>query len=81
MKLEFYDLKKDRLGTSIDHLDFSHSCEEFVAITNKLSVVVFSIKRPGTHNVITQLMQAIDKPISMIKAVGYHCEHVVCYSE
>jgi hypothetical protein len=53
MKLEFYDLVKNRLGTSIEHLDFSQSCEEFVAITNKMSVVIFSIKEPGRHEVVT----------------------------
>jgi hypothetical protein len=41
---DFYKLKELELGRSIVNIDFTQSCEEFVAVTNNWKIAIFSIK-------------------------------------
>ena len=43
--ISFWSLRKENIGKSIEVIDFSPNCEDFVAYMNSGKIVTFSIKR------------------------------------
>jgi hypothetical protein len=58
---------------------FTDSCEEFVALTNNYSIVLFSITKAPEYMVIYKLAN-VYRPINILESVGAHCTHVITAS-
>ena len=43
--ISFWSLRKEDIGKSIEVIDFSPNCEDFVAYMNSGKIVTFSIKK------------------------------------
>ena len=77
-EFDFYRMKALGLGASMTNLDFSMSCEEFVGITNRSCVAIWSIL-DGSVTKVTTLLSNIT-PISEMQVVGSKVSNIVCYS-
>jgi hypothetical protein len=78
---DFYKLKKLGLGTSILNIDFTQSCEEFVAVLNNWSYAIFSIKNPENVRSLGFLEKGVETPVARLETVGNPMKKIIFYSE
>jgi hypothetical protein len=78
---DFRHLKKLKLGSSLENIDFTQACEEFIGVSNNGEVAIFSIKKPDMVTNYGKLIRHEETPVTKIECVGNPLKLVIFYSE
>ena len=66
--INFWDLRKENIGKSIETIDFSPNCEDFVAYMNSGKIVTFSIKRTKLADCCATLSWRNQCPVTQLRS-------------
>ena len=67
--INFWDLRKLRIGKRIELIDFSPNCEEFIAYTNTGDLSLWSIKKMKFLKRLIRLTSSKQTPITSIRSL------------
>jgi hypothetical protein len=77
-RYDFWRLRRQGLGETIDKIDFTMSCKEFIGLTSKGAVCRFGLRDKSVMKLSTVLNY--DMPVSICKSVGENGEGLVITS-